>query len=111
MLNFHRYLDFLYFHIFSYISLFQTPLARRKRFVSIRSKARSQRHASGSSGTSYDYEGSNYTTSVHYLASGYLNDSSLSTEVTQFDSAASIHQSVTSTVSIEKYLKGVLLQN
>ena len=60
----------------------QTPLARRRRFVSIRNEIRDARH----DGTVTEREDS---TSVHYLASQYLADSSLSTDISQFDFGAS----------------------
>ena len=65
-------------------TLLQTLPTRRKRFVSIRNEVRDHRG---------EREGENedqgYSTSVHYLASQYLADSSLSADVSNYDFAAS----------------------
>jgi len=54
--------------------------------------ARKQRHVAVRSGLREDLSDSESTSrkSVHYLASQYLTDSSLNTDVSQFDFAASV---------------------
>ena len=64
----------------------QTPLHRRKRFVAIRNEARTQQKQDDTDDVS------GY--SVHYLASQYLADSSLSTDVSQFDFTSTVHSAV-----------------
>ena len=64
-------------------------MQRRKRFVAIRNEAREERQ-----NDPQDDEGLT-PYSVHYLASQYLADSSLSAEVSQFDfSSTSAHATV-----------------
>ena len=62
---------------------FQTPLARRKKFVAIR-----QEHRAGDNDT--DGDGA----SVRYLSSQYLADSSLGGDISQYDFTASVQASV-----------------
>ena len=62
----------------------QNPLARRKRFIAIRSEHKdSQTGVSGATGSS-----------VRYLASQYLADSSLMADVSQYDFTASVQATV-----------------
>ncbi|XP_074649158.1 DNA-dependent protein kinase catalytic subunit-like [Tubulanus polymorphus] len=56
------------------------PLARKKKFVSIRQEARENRAETDEDSVS----------SIHYMASQYLADSSLSEEVSQFDRLSSM---------------------
>ncbi len=65
----------------------QNPLMRRKRFVSIRNEVRNQRRENDD-GVPVN------TSSVHYLASQYLADSSLSTEVNEYDFTSTVSASV-----------------
>ena len=67
---------------------------RKKKFVSIRNEVRDARH--GEEGTQEE----DYTASVHYLASQYLADSSLSTDVSQYDFGGSATASVSHVCSI-----------
>ena len=64
--------------------LLQTPLQRRKRFVAIRWKAGESQHDDDSGSDAQQR-------SVHYLASHYLADSSLSADVSQFDFSGSVY--------------------
>ena len=96
MLNLHSSLFTRYnlYTVFQYNiktpkSLFQNPLARRKKFVAIRNEARQGRRGDGD-----DDEVAGSTSSVHYLASQYLADSSLSTDVSQFDFSSTVHSTV-----------------
>ena len=62
--------------------MLQALPTRRKKFVSIRNEVRSREKDE-------DEDDPGYSTSVHYLASQYLADSSLSVDVSNYDFASS----------------------
>ena len=71
--------------------LLKTALVRKKRYVAIRSENRELREQQLDDDDDEEMGGGGRRpASVHYLASQYLTESSLNTDVSQFDFAGSV---------------------
>lgn len=68
--------------------LLKTPLVRKKKYVAIRSENRELREQQLDDDD--EEQGRRRLASVHYMASQYLTESSLNTDVSQFDFGGSV---------------------